>query len=81
MVLHKDYSVPFCVLYFHLTNIFYIIPIQKNQIMKKKQYEKPSTRVVELKQQHHLLQVSGEERGRSNVQDYDMYQYDELRTH
>ena len=45
--------------------------------MKKKKYEKPSAMVVELKQQHHLLQASGEERGRSNVQDYNVYQYDE----
>jgi len=32
---------------------------QKNQFMKKKLYEKPTTKVVKLQQQTHLLSVSG----------------------
>ena len=38
------------------------------KFMKKKEYERPSTRVIELKHQTHLLQTSGQVQATMNTE-------------
>lgn len=45
--------------------------------MKRKDYQKPMMKVIQLQHQTQLLQASGGVRGNISVQNYNVFYYDE----